>query len=137
MGLSIVIGIIKNHGGAIWIDSSLGKGSSFMLLFPMVEEKPVIKTETEDAYPSGTETIFFVDDEESITNMTGQMLERLGYRVETSLNPIEALDLFQSKPEYFDLVITDMTMPQMTGAKLSKKLKELRSDIPIFIDLAG
>jgi len=135
LGLSIVHGIIKNHGGAIWVDSSLGKGTTFTFLFPMVEEKSVNETETEtiDKIPRGHETILFVDDEKSITKMTRRMLERLGYRVETSLNPIEALDLFQSKPEYFDLVITDMTMPQMTGTKLSEKLIKIRSDIPVII----
>jgi two-component system cell cycle sensor histidine kinase/response regulator CckA len=65
--------------------------------------------------------------------MMQQVLEKLGYRVETSLNPLKALDLFQSKPDTFDLVITDMTMPQMTGAKLAQKLKEIRSDIPVIV----
>ena len=69
----------------------------------------------------------------SITGMTQKMLKRLGYKFETSLNPLQALDLFQSNPDSFDLVITDMTMPQMTGAKLSEKLMEIRSDIPVII----
>ena len=133
MGLSIVLGIIKNHGGAIWVDSSLGKGTAFIILFPMVEKKTVIKAKTEDEYPSGTETILFVDDEKSITDMVQQVLEKLGYKVETRLNPLEALGLFQSKPDSFDLVITDMTMPQMTGAKLSEKLIEIQPDVPIII----
>ncbi len=133
MGLSIVHGIIKNHSGAIWVDSSLGKGTTFTLLFPMVEGKPVNETETIDKIPRGHETILFVDDEESITGMTQKMLKRLGYKVEISLNPLQALDLFQSKPDSFDLVITDMTMPQMTGAKLAQKLKELQPDIPVII----
>ena len=133
MGLSIVHGIIKNHGGAIWVDRCLGKGATFTLLFPMAEKKTVIKTEIEDEYPSGTETILFVDDEKSITDMVQQVLEKLGYRVEARLNPVEALDLFQSKPNAFDLVITDMTMPQMTGAKLVQKLKEIQPDVPVII----
>jgi nitrogen-specific signal transduction histidine kinase/ActR/RegA family two-component response regulator len=133
MGLSIVHGIVKNHNGAISVDSKLGKGTIFSLLFPVVDEKPKIETETINETPRGHETILFVDDEKSITDMTQKMLKRLGYKVETSLNPLQALDLFQSKPDEFDLVITDMTMPQMTGAKLSKKLIEIRSDIPIII----
>jgi len=133
MGLSIVLGIIKNHGGAIWVDSSLGKDTTFSLLFPMIEGKPVNETETTDKIPRGHETILFVDDEKSITDMTQKMLKRLGYKVETSLKPLQALDLFQSKPDFFDLVITDMTMPQMTGAKLSEKLMKIRSDIPVII----
>ena len=133
MGLSTVLGIVKNHGGSVYVDNNLGKGSTFTLLFPMVEKKPVNKTETDDEYPSGTETILFVDDEQAITEMTQKVLEKLGYRVEARLNPIEALDLFQSKPDTFDLVITDMTMPQMTGAKLSEKLKQIQPDIPVII----
>jgi len=133
MGLSIVLGIIKNHGGAIWVDSSLGKGTTFSLLFPMVEWKPVNETKIDDEYPSGTETIPFVDDEQAITDMTQKVLEKLGYRVEAILNPLDALDLFQSKPNAFELVITDMTMPQMTGAKLAQKLKEIQPDVPVII----
>jgi PAS domain S-box-containing protein len=133
MGLSIVHGIVKNHGGAICVDSNLGKGTTFRLLFPVVDEKAVNETKTTDEFSLGTETILFVDDEQAITDMTQKGLEKIGYRVETSLNPLKALDLFQSKPDTFDLVITDMTMPQMTGAKLAQKLKEIRSDIPVII----
>jgi len=86
-----------------------------------------------DEIPLGTETILFVDDEKSIVNIIGQMFERLGYKVETKQNPVEALKLFQSKPDEFDLVITDMTMPQMTGVKLSEKLKDVRPEIPVII----
>ena len=133
MGLSIVHGIVKNHDGAISVDSKLGKGSIFSLLFPVVDERSKIETEIIDEIPGGKERILFVDDEKSIADMTQTMLKRLGYKVEISLNPIQALDLFQSKPDTFDLVITDMTMPQMTGAKLSEKLIKIRSDIPIII----
>ncbi len=133
MGLSIVHGIVKNHGGTVFVDSRPGEGTTFSLLFPVVDEKPEIETETIDELPRGHETILFVDDEQAITDMTQKVLERLGYKVEICLNPLQALDLFQSKPEYFDVVITDMTMPQMTGAKLSERLMEIRSDIPIII----
>jgi len=133
MGLSIVHGIVKNYSGAVFVDSRPGEGTTFSLLFPVVDKKPKIETETIDELPRGHETILFVDDEEAITDMTQKVLERLGYKVEICLNPLRALDLFQSKPEYFDVVITDMTMPQMTGAKLSEKLMEIRSDIPIII----
>ena len=92
-----------------------------------------VETWTMDELHRGTETILFVDDEESIRIMAKIMLKRLGYRVETSLIPTEALDLFQSKPDKFDLVITDMTMPQMNGIKLFEKLLEIRSDIPVII----
>ncbi len=133
MGLAIIQGIIKNHSGAVTVDSKPGKGTSFSTFFPVVTEKPGVETEKIDELPLGKETILFVDDEKSIVYMTGQKLERLGYKVETKMDPSEALELFQSKPDQFDLVITDMTMPQMTGYNLSKKLKALRSDIPVII----
>jgi len=133
MGLTVVQGIVKNHDGAITVNSQVGKGTTFTILFPVIDEAPEITTKQTGEIPHGTETILFVDDEEVITNMMQQILERLGYRVEAKLNPKEALDLFQSKPDSFDIVITDMTMPQMTGAKFAEKLKEIRSDIPIIL----
>jgi len=133
MGLSIVHGIVKNHNGAVWVDSKPGKGTTVNLLFPVVDEKPEIEIEVKTETPFGTETLLFVDDEKPINIMAKIMLKRLGYKVETRLNPVEALDLFQSKPDGFDLVITDMTMPQMTGVQLSEKLMEIRSDIPVII----
>ena len=90
---------------------------------------PVIDAETEGkieepdtTLPTGSERILFVDDEPSLVNMVRQILERLGYQIETRLNPIEALALFRSKPDQFDLVITDMAMPEMTGQKLVKEI---------------
>ena len=133
MGLTIVHGHVKNHNGAISVDSKPGEGATFNILIPVIDELPEIETETTDKIPKGHETILFVDDEESITDMTQKMLKRLGYKVEISLNPLQALDLFQSKPDSFDLVITDMTMPQMTGTKLAQKLKELQPDVPVII----
>ncbi|MBW2249817.1 MAG: PAS domain S-box protein [Deltaproteobacteria bacterium] len=133
MGLAVVHGIVKNHGGAITVDSEPEKGATFTILFPVVVEKPVAVVKAPDEIPLGTETILFVDDEKSIVNIIGQMFERLGYKVETKQNPVEALKLFQSKPDEFDLVITDMTMPQMTGVKLSEKLKDVRPEIPVII----
>jgi len=134
MGLAVVHGIVNSHNGAITVDSELGKGATFTVLFPVVSDEPVMEAKpSSDKIPRGNETILFVDDEESITIMIRQMLERLGYQVETQLNPEEALELFKSKPQDIDLVITDMTMPQMTGVSLSKKLKTVRSDIPVII----
>jgi len=134
MGLSVVHGIVNSHNGAITVDSELGKGATYTILFPVISDEPVMEAKPlSDKTPRGNETILLVDDEESITTMIGKMLERLGYQVETRLNPLETLELFKSKPHEFDLVITDMTMPQMTGAKLSEKLKEVRSDIPVII----
>ncbi|MCP3874801.1 MAG: PAS domain S-box protein [Desulfobacteraceae bacterium] len=133
MGLSVVHGIVKNHNGVIFVDSKPGEGATFNIFFPVADELPEFKIEGENDIPHGTESILFIDDEESIVNMTGKILERLGYQLETQLNPVEALKLFKAKPESFDLVITDMTMPQMTGVNLAEKLKAIKSDIPVII----
>ncbi len=133
MGLAVVHGIIKNHQGAIKVDSQLGDGTLFTILFPVIDAIPVSIVKEKNKLPCGTETILFVDDEVSIVNMLGKTIARLGYKIETKLNPEEALDLFNSDPNNFDLVITDMTMPQMTGAILAEKLKGIRHDIPIII----
>jgi len=133
MGLAVVHGIVKNHKGAIKVDNKHGTGAVFTILFPVIDEIPEIRIIKTNDPPHGTETILFVDDEESIVNIIGKTISRLGYKVEKKLNPEDALDLFRSKPERIDLVITDMTMPQMSGAKLAEKLKEIRSDIPVII----
>jgi len=134
MGLAVVHGIVKSLGGAISVECEPDKGTTFTVLLPVIDEKPEIETKRTGKLPLGTETILFVDDEKPIADMTGQILKRLGYKVETRLNPVEAMELFQSNPHQFDLVITDMTMPQMTGVQLSEKLKEIRPDIPVIIN---
>lgn len=133
MGLAVVHGIVKNHNGAITVASQPGEGAIFTVYFPISAEKFVKEVKSPDKIPRGDESIIFVDDEASIAKMGGQMLERLGYEVETKTNPVEVLDLFKSNPDQYDLIITDMTMPQMTGVKLSEKLKAVRSDIPIIV----
>ena len=134
MGLAVIHGIVKNHNGTISVKSEPGKDTRFTIFFPMLTEKPEVEIKSSDDIPQGTgERILFVDDEAPITAMSGKMLERLGYKVKTKTSPVDALDLFLSKPDHFDLVLTDMTMPQMTGVKLSKKLKAIRPDIPVVI----
>jgi CheY-like chemotaxis protein len=133
MGLAVVHGIVNGHNGKIVVESEIGKGTNFTIFFPVVKKDAVVEIETVDKIPVGNESILFVDDEKSIVEITRQMLERLGYHVESRMNPIEALELFKPKPDQFDLVITDMTMPQMSGVKLSEELKAVRSDIPIII----
>jgi len=133
MGLAVVHGIVKSHNGAISVESKPGRGSTFSILFPETTRKAVMEVKTLEEIPRGNESIFLIDDEDSIAEMTRQMLERLGYRVETRLNPLEALAHFQANPDRFDLVITDMTMPKMTGAMLSEKVLEIRPDIPIIV----
>jgi two-component system, cell cycle sensor histidine kinase and response regulator CckA len=133
MGLSVVHGIVKNHNGVISVESEPGKGAVFTILLPAAAGKPEIVTETTGDLPTGNETLLFVDDEEPIVRLAEQLLGKIGYRVITKMNPVEALEAFRSNPDYFHAVITDMTMPQMTGAHLAQKLMEIRNDIPIII----
>lgn len=132
MGLAIVMGIVKSHGGRISVNSQPGKGSTFTIVFPIVTAKPVAP-EVNNIILTGSETILFVDDEELLVNMTQEMLESLGYQTKAVIDPVEALEIFKVNSEQFDLVITDMTMPQMTGVKLFEKLREIREDIPVII----
>ena len=133
MGLSVVHGIVKSCHGIITVHSGPEKGSVFEVLLPVIEAETELNVEKPDTLPTGTERILFVDDEPSLVNMVRQILERLGYQIETKRNPIEALELFRSRPDQFDLVITDMTMPEMTGQKLVKEILNIRPDMPIIL----
>lgn len=133
MGLAVVHGIVKSHGGAITVASEVGKGSKFHLYFPLAEAKTGRGTSKAAQIQRGNETILFVDDEMSIVKMMERSLSQLGYHLETKLNPQEAVELFRSKPDRIDLVITDMTMPQMTGIQLSEALRQVRPDMPIIL----
>ena len=133
MGLAVVHGIVKSYGGAISVDGSPGKGATFTLLFPVAAEQPEPTVPVHDESPRGSEAILLVDDEDAVLKMSQTMLERLGYRVEPKTNPLEALALFRAGPERFDLIITDMTMPQMTGVRLSEEIRRVRSEIPVII----
>jgi len=134
MGLSVVHGIIKDHGGDIKVQSEAGKGTTFYLSFPLIKARPV-ETETlpTEAIQTGSEHILCIDDEEAIVLMIKQKLVRLGYRVTSRTSSVEALEAFKVKQGEFDLVITDMTMPNMTGVELAARIKEIRPDIPIII----
>ena len=133
LGLSVVHGIIKNHGGEITVQSKPGKGSTFNILLPLVESDTKTLTEVFKPIPKGNERILFIDDEESLAYLGKRMLGHLGYDVVTRSSSIEALELFREKADEFDLVITDQTMPGMTGDILAKELMHIRSDIPIIL----
>ena len=133
LGLSVVHGIVKEHGGAVFVDNRPGGGAMFTLLFPIASEKPPAERRPAGKIPTGSETILFVDDEESIVNMAALMIGRLGYEVQTRQDPEAALELFRSDPQRFDLVISDMSMPRMTGITLFEKLREIRPDIPVIL----
>ena len=133
LGLSIAHGIVKNHNGRISVESKIGKGSTFRILFPSVEGKIKEKSKEFKELPGGTETILFVDDEGAMVNLNQQRLERLGYKVIPKTDPSEALAFFLADPDQIDLIITDMTMPQMTGDRLAEEILKIRSDMPIIL----
>ncbi|MBA4369461.1 MAG: hybrid sensor histidine kinase/response regulator [Desulfobacterium sp.] len=133
MGLAVVFGIVKEHEGAIKVMSEIGKGAAVEILFPVAEVQSEEKVGQSDHLPTGTECILFVDDEESLVELAQKLLERLGYKVEAKTNPAEALRLFQEKSDKFDLVITDMAMPVMTGDRLLKEITKIKPNIPIIL----
>jgi PAS domain S-box-containing protein len=133
MGLAVVHGIIKGHGGGIRVQSKRGKGTRFDIFFPVMDRQMESETAELKALPTGNEHILFIDDEETLIDLAESMLKKLGYRVETRTRPDEALEIFGAAPHKFDLVISDMTMPGMTGDSLASELMKIRSDIPIII----
>ena len=133
MGLSVAIGIIRNHNGTIKAYSEQVKGAVFHIYLPLFEGEVSEKTGKEELLPTGSERILFIDDEQELVNLGRQVLGRLGYSVITRTSSSEALDLFRKDPDQFDLVITDLTMPTMTGDRLAKELIKLRPDVSIIL----
>ncbi|MBT7463345.1 MAG: PAS domain S-box protein, partial [Bacteroidetes bacterium] len=134
MGLSVVHGIVISMGGTIHVYSEPGKGTQFHVYLPVIKsaaEKPKIQTQV--PIQGGTEQILLVDDEEAILSMEKRMLERLGYQVTSRTSSLEALEAFRSNPDKFDMIITDMAMPNMPGDKLSVELIKIRPDIPVLL----
>ena len=133
MGLSVVYGIVKEHGGTITLESTPGTGSTFSVFFPTVEKKLIPMADASGPIPKGTEHILFVDDEEMIVRMAEKMLSSMGYTLDCCHYPEQALKKFRKSPASFDLVITDMNMPGMSGVKLASSLREIKEDIPILL----
>ena len=134
-GLALVHNIVMGHSGSIKVWSEVGKGSTFTVYFPVIENPSASLKDESEVLPVAkeNESILLVDDEITLTNVGQQMLEKLGYRVTPVNEPLNALKLFMENPNKFDLVITDMTMPKMTGDKLALEIKLIRRDIPIIL----
>jgi PAS domain S-box-containing protein len=133
MGLAMVQGIVESYGGKITFDSEMGKGAAFTIYLPVTKKQSTQGAYVPEKLPRGTERILFIDDEAPIAKMGSEILERLGYSVATRTSSVEALALFRAKHEEFDLIVTDMTMPNMTGDNLAIELMKIRPDIPIII----
>jgi PAS domain S-box-containing protein len=134
LGLAVVYGIVKGHHGDIKIYSKIDRGTTVKVFLPLMESSyDHLPNEIPQKVETGTERILLIDDEVSIAKVGKQMLERLGYKVTMCLNSPEALKAFSAEPNAFDLVVSDMAMPNMTGDRLARRLIEIRPDIPIII----
>jgi CheY-like chemotaxis protein len=129
-----VQGIVLQSEGAIRVLSRVGLGSTFILYLPIVAEQDDDSQLRQDFnMPRGTERILFVDDEEVLAEVTQEMLQKLGYKVEIQTNSVEALHRFRAQPGEYDLLITDQTMPDMSGMELAREALDIRSDIPVVL----
>jgi CheY-like chemotaxis protein len=135
MGLNIVHEIIRSYKGMTCISSDPDQGTTIDVYLPLiaVQSGHMSEISTEVHLPSGNETMLLVDDEEDVLEMMHLMMERLGYQVISVLNSVKALETFQKAPKTFDLVITDQTMPKMTGMELIREIRLIRSDIPVIL----
>jgi PAS domain S-box-containing protein len=133
MGLAVVHGIVEEYGGQITVSSQIGEGTTISVFFPTTTDQVLSSIENNNNTPGGKERILFVDDEVAIAKMAQKVLENLGYKVVTSTDSLKALAAFEKDPDHFDLVITDATMPNMTGDVLTKRILELRPNLPVIL----
>ncbi len=134
LGLSVVHGIVTQCGGDISVRSEPGRGTSFDVCLPLADRAtPSVETGQSEVPSGGTERILLVDDEEQIVAVTTSLLEGLGYHISGCASAPEALALFRRDPAHYDLVITDQTMPRMTGYELARSIIAIRADMPVIL----
>jgi PAS domain S-box-containing protein len=134
LGLSVVHGIVRDHGGTVTVESAPGKGTSFFVLLPAVEPQMGVPAVAPDEAPHGRgERILFVDDEPALCESAGLILTRLGYRPSIWTSPVKALEAFQAAPFDYDLLLTDLSMPAMTGTELARRAVAIRPNLPIIL----
>lgn len=133
LGLSTVHGIVKDHRGSIKVYSELDKGTTFQVFLPKANSKHTESQIKEEQLPRGTETILFVDDEKLLLEIGKELLESLGYRVETRASSVDALEAFRAQPEKYNLIVSDMTMPNYTGEYLAMEARKISPEIPIIL----
>jgi PAS domain S-box-containing protein len=135
LGLAVVQGIVTKAGGSIAVESELGEGTTFSVFLPRIgnEAEKIERNGTRKPLPQGRECILFVDDEWSLVNVGQQLLKKLGYKVIAKTNSVEALEAFRAQPDEIDLVITDQTMPDMTGDILARQILQLKPGVPVII----
>jgi signal transduction histidine kinase/ActR/RegA family two-component response regulator len=133
IGLAVVQGIVKSLSGAISVSSEPGEGTTFHVFLPRIEQETPPAMETIASPSTGSESILFIDDELTLVDLGKEVLESLGYRVSGITSSLQALEAFRAQPGGFDLVITDMTMPGLTGKELALELLAIRPDIPIIL----
>jgi two-component system cell cycle sensor histidine kinase/response regulator CckA len=133
MGLAVVHGIIKSHGGAVSVSSDIGKGTAFSIYLPRVTEPAEAVKETREPYLKGTERILFVDDEDIQVRAMNKLLEHLGYRVVGLTDAREALETFLRQPGAFDLAIMDQTMPHLSGGELAREILRIKPELPVIL----
>jgi signal transduction histidine kinase/ActR/RegA family two-component response regulator len=134
LGLAVVHGIVKDHGGDIRVYSERGNGTIIRIYLPMIEKKAYEERGVRKTVPKGKgETILFIDDEKMLVDMNKKMLETLGYQVITETDPVQAMEVFKDRNNRIDIVITDKTMPRMTGFDAAREIRALRPDMPVLI----
>jgi len=135
LGLAMVMGIVKDHNGYVNVNSRVGKGTRFHLYFPVVskEGEPTGDTRREPEIQRGDEHLLIVDDEETILSSAKALLTDYGYTVAAFMDPVKALEVFENAPSRFDLVITDMTMPHMTGVEFTRRILDVKPDLPVVL----